>query len=129
MLFAVSYIWSCNNDEPTPTGIVMGYVTDVSSSDSLSNARVVLFDANTNQPATPVIITLEDGAYSFSLPGGSYYLRVSAQGYEEVPAPGVPGLAFTVTNGQTTQQDVEMKPLTATDLGWISGRISGEIAD
>ena len=129
-LFAFAIIVvSCNKDEPTPTGTVMGVVTDGDSAEPLAAVRVVLFDANTNQPASPVITTLADGTFSFSLPGGSYYLRLSRQGYNEVPARGVTGLAFTITNDQTITRDVEMFQHNIADLGSISGRISGDIAD
>lgn len=124
-------IFSCNKDEeetpppPAPTtGIVEGIVTDGNSASALENVRIVLFNANTNEPTNKVVVTDTNGHYSYTVAGGNYYLKLSKQEYSDVPARGISGLAFTVTNGGTLTNDVDMYANNLTNIGWISGQLT-----
>ncbi|MEN8249194.1 MAG: carboxypeptidase-like regulatory domain-containing protein [Bacteroidota bacterium] len=115
---------ACNKDEPNPTGIVKGIITDGSSSAALEGVRVALFDANTNQTVGNVLTTTVDGAYSFTVAGGSYYLKLAKQGYTDVPVRGSSAIPFTVTNDSELDNPVEMFVSSDTNIGWISGKLN-----
>lgn len=120
-----SFIFSCNNDdEPSPTGVVRGIVSDGTSSEALSGVRVVLFDANTNQATGDIFTTDVDGTYSFTIAGGSYYINLTKQGYADIPTKGVSALPFTITNGSELDNPVQMFTNGATNIGWISGKLT-----
>lgn len=120
-----SVVISCNkDDEPAPTGVVTGIVTDGNTSETLSGVRIILFDANTNQATENIVTTDVDGIYSFNVPGGSYFITLTKQGYTDVPAVGVSALPFTVTNGSELDNPVQMFTNDATNLGWISGKLT-----
>ncbi len=124
-LTITSLVLSCNkDDEPALTGIVKGIVTDSNTSDPLSGVRIIIFDANTNQATENIMITDIDGNYSFSVPGGSYFLKLTKQNYNDVPVKGISALPFTITNGSELDNPVQMFPNGATNLGWISGKLT-----
>lgn len=124
-----SFFFSCNNkDEPVPTGVVKGIVTDGTNSAAIAEVRIVLFDANTNEPTDNVTVTDAEGSYSFNVPGGSYFIKLSKQSYFSVPTQGISALPFTVTNGQELDNPVQMFPNTAANIGWISGKLSSSDA-
>lgn len=113
---------SCKKDKTI--GIVEGYVTDASSASALAGVRLVVFDANTNAPTEITTTTDADGMYSIEITTGTYYLKLSKQGYEKVPPPGIAPLSFDVVAGETTTSDYEMNPSSLSNAGWISGNIS-----
>jgi hypothetical protein len=112
------------SNEDTNTGIVKGVIKNSTTSATISNARVFVFDASTNAPAANSNLTGSGGTYSFSLEHGSYYIKVAKLGFEALPPQGVPAVPFEVTLDQTVTMDFEMTPLTATDLGTISGKVT-----
>ncbi len=125
LIVITSFVFSCNKeDEPAPTGVVRGIVTDGSSSQALSGVRVVLFDANTNQATGDIATTDVDGSYSFTIAGGSYYINLTKQGYTNVPVKGVSALPFTITNGSELDNPVQMFTNGETNIGWISGKLT-----
>ena len=119
-------VLSCNkdNDEPSPTGIVRGIITDGTSSEVLSGVRVVLFDANTNQATGDIFTTDVDGIYSFTIAGGNYFINLTKQGYADIPTKGVSALPFTITNGSELDNPVQMFTNGETNIGWISGKLT-----
>ena len=126
-------IFSCNNDEdnetpPPPTGTVSGVVTDDASSDTLVDVRVSLYNSNNNQTVGSVYVTGADGFYSFTVAGGSYYIKLTKQGFQDIPVQGTSALPFTINNGNTLTNNFEMSAHTATDLGWITGKITSSDA-
>ena len=125
-----SLIFSCNNDddEVEPTGVVRGVVTDGNTSNALSGVRIILFDANTNEATENIMTTDADGMYSFNVPGGSYFIRLTKQGYLDVPTQGVIAVPFTVTNGSELDNPVQMFTNSATNLGWITGKLTSSDA-
>ena len=119
-------VLSCNkdNDEPSPTGIVRGIITDGTSSEVLSGVRVVLFDANTNQATGDIFTTDVDGIYSFTIAGGNYFINLTKQGYADIPTKGVSASPFTITNGSELDNPVQMFTNGETNIGWISGKLT-----
>jgi hypothetical protein len=126
VLISSPFFSSCNNDDddaPT-TGVVSGIVNDKASQEVLSGVQVILFNADNNQPTGDTYLTGEDGKYTFTIAGGNYFLKLSSQGYMDVPARGA--IPFSVTNGQTTDNPVSMEVSVIANAGWISGTLTGE---
>lgn len=122
------FLSSCKDDEePTPapaTGKVTGIVTDGLTANPLPNVRVVLFNANSNEPTGNIDVTDSNGVYNFTAKGGNYYVKLTKQEYEDVPVRGFAGLSFPVSNGSTVNQDVEMYASGIPDLGIIGGQLT-----
>jgi hypothetical protein len=112
------------SNEPTTTGIVSGTVKNASTSAVIPNARVLVFDANTNAPAANSIFTASNGTYSFDLTPGSYYIKLSKLGYENLPPANIIAVPFTVVLQQTVTMDFQMNQMTTTGLGTISGQVT-----
>ena len=135
MLFTIPFVLlsSCNDDEdvaPAPTtGVVTGVVSNALTASLLADVRVILYNANSNEPTGQVDLTDANGAYSFTNAGDNYYVKTSTQNYEDVPARGLSGLAFTITNGSTITHNVEMYESTNTNNGAISGQLTSSDID
>lgn len=84
-----------------PTGTLAGHIYDDATGDPLPGAAVTA----TSGPITIGGFTDGGGAYSLTLPPGTYTLAVSSFGY--VPQ-GFPGLV--VSDGLTTKQDAYLAP-------------------
>lgn len=127
-------ITSCKDDEPEPepqptTGVVKGVISDYNSGTSIDGATVSLFDANTNEPTGDVLVTDTSGNYKFIVAGGNYFLKLSGQGYNDIPNRGMSAIPFKVTNGSTLENSVQMVAHSLTNVGWISGNLSSSDAD
>lgn len=111
-----------NND--ITTGIVKGVIKNASNSVVIPNARVLVFDANTNAPAANSIFSDNNGAYSFALVPGSYYVKISKLGFESIPPANIIAIPFSVVLQQTATMDYQMTPITTAGLGTISGQVT-----
>ncbi|QCK14755.1 carboxypeptidase-like regulatory domain-containing protein [Mangrovivirga cuniculi] len=119
------FISSCSDDEeeaPT-TGTLMGMVTDGSTQTAIEGASVVIYDANTNSPVL-TLTTDVDGNYTTELDPGSYFTKVSAQGYLANPPAGISAVPFDITVGVETENNVVLFPNDQTGLGYISGSVT-----
>ena len=124
-LFSVM-LESCKKDdeEPKPTtGYVQGTVTDADNATAIEGVRVIILNSDTNEPVTS-LITNAEGNYSAELEQGSYYTRLYAQGYQQVPPKGVSPLPFTISVSQTLEKPIEMNPISTTGNGWITGKVT-----
>ncbi|MGD0754087.1 MAG: carboxypeptidase-like regulatory domain-containing protein [Bacteroidales bacterium] len=125
LLLSFTLLMGCKkSNEPTTTGIVSGTVTDASTAALIPSALVLVFDANTNAPAANSIFTSSNGSYSFDITPGSYYIKLSKLGYENLPPANIIAVPFTVVLQQTVTMDFQMNPLTTTGLGTISGQVT-----
>jgi hypothetical protein len=125
VVLSCAFLFGCKKSETnTTTGVVKGVVKNASTSAVISNARVLVYDANTNAPAANSIFTGSDGSYSFSLVPGSYYIKVYKLGFENVPPADIVAVPFTIALQQTVTLDVQMNALTASNLGTISGQVT-----
>ncbi len=125
LMFVLSFalLSGCKkSSEPTTTGKVSGTVKDATTSAVIPNACVLVFDANTNAPAANSIFTDSKGSYSFDLTPGSYFIKLSKLGYENLPPANIIAVPFTVVLQQTVTMDFQMNQLTTTGLGTISGQ-------
>ncbi|HEY0634107.1 MAG TPA: carboxypeptidase-like regulatory domain-containing protein, partial [Gammaproteobacteria bacterium] len=124
----------CSGDDsssstPAPTtGTLTGTVIEAGIDPALpavkiAGASVAIFNAKTNAPVATVT-TGSDGKYKKALGAGSYYVKVSKQGYDPVPPTTLEPIPFAISVGKTTTNNIEMFPATMTDTGWISGKVS-----
>lgn len=114
-----------NNDAAAATsskGTVSGSITG-SSSQSISGAQVIVFNANTNVPVTTVA-TSSNGNYSIQLDTGNYYLRIYAQGYQSIPLRGMSAIPFTILANNTLTNNYQMNSLAGANVGLISGKVT-----
>lgn len=105
------------------TGTLTGIVTDMTDSAVLEGVRVTIFDANTNAPVGSAISTDSSGTYSRDLEPGTYFVKMSKQGYDDVPVRNIAPLPLTVTARETTEYSVQMTRSSLTNAGYISGTV------
>ncbi len=125
LAFAI-LIFSCSKDNPQPaasTGKISGTVKDASSASVLTNVTVILFDASNNSPVATTTSNTS-GVFTFDIAGGNYFVKLYKQGYLPVPALGTTAIPFAVTVGQTSTEDAQMTASSATNAGYISGKIT-----
>jgi len=114
---------SNNDDELQVTGVLSGLIVDAETGTSISNVSIIVFDANTNAPTGNTFSSDADGNYSIELLTGSYFIKLSKQGYSRVPTLGISPISFTIAAGQTFDKPVEMFKSTLINTGFISGNV------
>lgn len=125
VLLLSSVFFACNkeSEEIKTTGRLVGTITDAETNSPLANARIIVFDANTNAPSGVTLTSGSDGKYSAELLSGSYYVKVYRQGYENIPAREVSALPFSIVIGQDQDNSYKMTKSAVTNGGFISGKI------
>jgi len=115
---------ACKKSDSSPNagskGTLSGSVTG-SSSQSVSGASIIVFNANTNLPVG-AITTGTNGNYTIQLDSGSYYVKVYAQGYQSIPVRGFSAVPFSVKASNTTTLDYQMNTMQVANAGLISGK-------
>lgn len=126
ILFGIIMIWSCSkkDEDPQVTGFINGSVIDAADDAPLGESRIIVFNADTNEPFGEIIKSGEDGLFSLELDPGNYYLRVSRQGYIDSPPKGISAVPFTVTVGVSEDQLIELYESDLTNLGVVSGKVT-----
>jgi Carboxypeptidase regulatory-like domain len=110
---------------PPPPGFLSGTVTAGTPAAPLAAVSITVFDANTNAPVNAAVQTSVTGTYSIPLNAGSYYLKMSKQGYTPVPPSALlTPVPMNVASGATTTNDVTMAASTVSGGGWIQGKVS-----
>lgn len=122
------YLFSCSKDESliTTNGTLHGTITDGSNNQALENVRISVFDATTNAPTAYSVLTHSDGSYSIPLPPGTYYLKLSKQGYLDIPEQGASPVTLAVEPNQETIGNYQMHTSTITNGGYITGKVTSE---
>lgn len=116
-----------NSTQPPPPTIIKIVVKSASDSTVIAGANVVLYDANTGESVSRNF-SGNDGVANFENSfGGNYYVRISAQGYKEVPEGSVSPVPFSVSSGKTTSQTYFMSILTGT-FGKIEGTVNPQLS-
>ncbi len=126
MYLMVSTVFiSCKKDsDDAPTqGTLKGMVTN-SSNQAVSNARIIVYDANTNAPVGTGTQTGSDGSFSITLDPGSYYLNLSKQGYNSIPVAGTSPVSVTIEVGKETVNNYQMQASSVVNGGSISGKVT-----
>ncbi len=128
LCFVVSAITlSCkkNSDDLTPTtGTLKGTVTASSTALAIGSVRIAVYNANTNAPTGNSVLTQSNGTYQIQLVPGSYYLNLSKQGYNGIPAVGITPVSVTVALGIETVNDFQLQPSSVSNGGSISGKVT-----
>jgi hypothetical protein len=126
ILLGIIMIWSCSkkDDDPQVTGFIVGSVIDATNDTPLGESRIIVFNADTNEPVGEIIKSGDDGQFSIALNPGNYYIRISRQGYIDSPPKGITAVPFTVTIGETDEQIIELYASDLTNLGIISGKVT-----
>jgi hypothetical protein len=125
LLVGIIFLDSCSkDDEPEINGILTGKVTDATSGTALNEANIIVFNADSNEPAGQSIMTDNEGNFSIELIAGNYFVRTSRQGYINSPPAGISAVPFTIQAGQTTNKDMELYPNNLNNIGLISGSVS-----
>ena len=124
-ILGILMIWSCSkNDDPQVTGILTGSILEATGSTPLSEARIIVFNADSNEPVGEILTSGEDGKFTAELNPGNYYLRISRQGYFDSPPKGISAVPFTISVGETEEKIIEVYPNDLNDLGIFSGRVT-----
>lgn len=115
---------SGDNGPVITTGILTGMITDEQTSTPVGGVRIIILYANSNSPVGGSITTASDGSYRAELQGGTYYVKFSKQGYEEIPPKHISPLPINVPRNQTINYSVQMFRSSLTNAGSISGRVT-----
>ena len=111
-----------NSVEPTPPTILQIIVKSAQDSSVINGANVVLYNANSGESISRTF-TGTDGIAEFEdISSGNFYVRISAQGFNEVPQGSVSPIPFTALSNQTFTQTYYMVVLPGT-FGKIDGKI------
>ena len=123
LLFALS-ISGCDSgggDSPPPTIAISGTVTSAADTLPVGNAQVTLVNIETQQNEVDPISTDANGSYTFTVPPGSYEVRVAAQGYKPSPLDGIAGIPVTLTS----TFDVALETIDPGIYGWLNLHLVG----
>ena len=110
-------------DEAPTTGIIQGLVTASDENKPLEGVRIVVFDANTNAPAGATQWTDSTGIFSIEMVPGTFVLKLSKLGYGNIPAPGISGIPWSISAGNTTTANFQMAKSAVSNGGVISGQV------
>ena len=113
--------------EPPPSTSIDIVVRSSNDSSSIANANVVLYNANSGESVSRVFSGSNGTAKFEDLSSGNYYVRISAQGFNDVPQGSVSPVPFSVSSGQTFTQTYYMNVLQGT-FGKIDGTINPNLA-
>jgi hypothetical protein len=124
-LVATISLFSCKKSSDTvATGQLKGIVKDASTISPLENVSLVIFNADNNSPIGQTLKTNANGEFSVDLVPGNYFVKLSKQGYDPVPPLSLEAAPFSISSGQSTQNDAEMFPSLTTSAGWIQGKVA-----
>ena len=106
---------------PPPTGVKIMVKSSIDTS-LVNGANVVLYNANSGE-ALMRAESGSDGIAEFTnLTEGSYYVRIAAQGYKELPIGNVSPVPFPILKYEVSQQTFYMDTLQGT-FGTIDGYV------
>lgn len=121
----IFFITACSDDnsiEPDQPTIIQIIVKSSLDSTLISGANVVLYNANTGESVSRVN-SLSDGVAKFSnVIAGNFYVRISAQGFKEVPQGSISPVPFSVNTGQSISHTYYMDEIQGT-FGMIEGTV------
>ena len=96
---ALGLIIGCSDDNVTSptnqTGTLRVLLTDASDNSSISEANVVLYNANNNEAVTR-LSTDDNGVCSFETEQGNYFVKITAQGFNPSPPKNITPIPFAV---------------------------------
>jgi len=119
------FIFSCSDDntvEPAPPTIIQIITKSNSDSINIAGANVVLYNANSGESVSRTLSGNNGIAEFQNVNAGNYYVRIAAQGFNEIPIGNVSPVPFSVSSGQTFSRSYFLDPLAGT-YGKIDGKI------
>ena len=129
-IFGIFLTISCtkeNSVESPPPTILQIMVKSAQDSSVINGANVVLYNANSGESVSRTF-TGTDGIAEFeNISSGNFYVRISAQGFNEVPQGSVSPIPFTVTSNKTFTQTYYTGVLPGT-FGKIDGKINPNLS-
>lgn len=112
-----------NTAAPLTYGVISGSVKTSADSAAVSQANIVVYDANTNAPVTRVFSDV-NGAFSVTVRPGVYYLKIAAQLYLPSPPPDGAPVSFEVVSNDTMVRKIFLdKDASAVSVGSVSGTV------
>lgn len=116
----------CSKDNsvepPKPTNIKI-LVKSLIDSSRVNGANVVLYNANNGESVSRTA-TGSDGSATFdNVSAGSFYVRIAAQGFKELPLANITPVPFSVSTGKTFTQAYYLDTLQGT-FGKIDGSVN-----
>jgi hypothetical protein len=128
LFIVISFVvFSCkkSDDNANPTkGFLKGVVTNSVDNNPVASVRITVYDALTNAPIGSSILTGSDGAFQIELDPGTFYLNLSKQGYNNIPAMGTTPVSVTVDAGKETVCNYELQASSVINGGFISGKVT-----
>jgi hypothetical protein len=112
-----------SSDEETAIGITGVISEQGDGSIVIEDAQVTIIDESTQLPAVAPLETDESGIYYSELPQGTYQVRVTAQGYDPVPAIGMAGIPIVVGDTMVTSSIALTKSIVQ-NAGWVEGELT-----
>ena len=106
---------------PPPTGVNIMVKSAIDTS-LVSGANVVLYKANSGEAVMRAESSTDGTAKFTELTSGSYYVRIAAQGFKELPIGNVSPVPFPITKYEITQQTFYLDTLQG-----IFGTIDGYV--
>ena len=123
-LIVLAFVAGCK-DKNKDKGIFSGTVIDAATTEALEGVLITIFNNNTNAPVGASVTTDADGIFSIAMDPGTYYAKLTKQGYLDVPPRGIAALAFDIVVEGEEIHDYEMIALEgASSLGWASGQVT-----
>jgi hypothetical protein len=122
LVFTVTDCSSDKSVEPPPPTNVQIMVKSSIDSSAVSGANVVLYNANSGESILRVT-SGSDGSAAFNDVGsGSFYVKIAAQNFKELPQGSVSPVPFSVSSGQTYSQSYFLDTLQG-----FYGQIDGNV--
>jgi hypothetical protein len=122
VLFIIQGCGKDSSTAPEPLTILQIIVKSSEDSLNISGANVVLYNAD-NGEAVSRVFSGSDGAAKFEAAlSGNFYVRISAQQFNELPEESVSPVPFSLSSGQIFSETYYMKHIEG-----IFGRIDGTV--
>ena len=131
LLLLLILAFGCSEDtapvEPEKTtGTLKTVILSATNSSAISNANVVLYNADNNE-AVLRKSTDTNGECSFECDPGNYFIRVSAQGYQSSPPENNTPIPFAIDKGESLNREYHLNPMDVPQPGQISGYVDPNI--
>ena len=120
ILFSLFIVYSCSKEDSNPHGFVDGIVVDAKTNLGLEAVEISIFDSNTNLPIRSTLSDA-DGKFFLEILPGSYFLRMTKQGYQDIPPKGISPVPFSIMQEATETVSYAMQLLGNTNSGCVEG--------
>jgi hypothetical protein len=109
------------------TAVVITVLSAVDSS-PITNANIVFYDADKNEPITRFSSDSIGESY-YECTAGNYFVKITSQGYKPLPPQYIAAVPFEIPDGDTTVRIYYMQVLTDSILGQVDGYVYLDVVD